>query len=498
MLLATLVDAVAQRRPDDLAIVDPTRRLTYSQLSLARERVAAGLQGAGLQPGDRLAVLSPNCVELALTYHAAFLVGLVIVPINTRLAPPEVAYVLDHSKASGLVVHESLTGRLPDGREGIPDGRAWVIGNDEAPSFDDLERCAAPVQPVGLVPETIAAILYTSGTTSKPKGVTHSHATLWNTASNQAWTQEFTSADTHLVSLSAAHIAAFAGQVLTAAYTGGAAVLLANPSPRDLLDAIVKYRPTYLQMTPAILAQLLELVTVPEQLSSVHCCIAGGDVVPPATHQSFKDITGHDVTEVCGMTESFSYAMNPPFGEHRVGSIGLPTHGTRLRIATSDGAAAAPGEVGELQVQAASTMVAYWREPERSAEVLVDGWLHTGDMGRMDADGWFYFAARRTDLIIHVDENISPFEVEAALTEHPAVLEAAVVGLPDPDVGERIAAQVVLHPGASATSQEIIDFAAQRLAGYETPERVDIVDALPVNATGKVDRRAVLAEMTGS
>ena len=264
---------------------------------------------------------------------------------------------------------------------------------------------------------------------------------------------------------------------------------------QEILDAIVKYRVTYLQMTPAILGQLLELVTDPKQMSSVKCCLAGGDVVPTATHEKFQAITGYDVTEVCGMTESFSYVMNPPFGEHRLGSIGVPTHGTRVRIGREDGSQAAADEVGELQVQAASTMVGYWNDPDRTAEVFVDGWLHTGDMGRMDSDGWFTFAARRTDLIIHVDENISPFEVEDALLKHPDVREAAVVGIPDVEVGERIGAQVVLHPGASVTAEELIAFAATRLAQYEIPERIEIVAALPQNATGKVDRRAVLAHM---
>ncbi len=494
MLLVALIDAVAKRRPDHIAVVDPKRRLTYAELVAARERVAAGLQSAGLRPGDRLAVSLPNSAELAIVYYAAFLAGVVIVPINARLAAPEVDYLLTHSSASAIVVHDSLIDRLPADRSGVSEARIWTVGGGHS-TFTALEQCSDPFVSVPLDPQTPAAILYTSGTTSKPKGVTHSHSTLWNTASNQAWSQEFSADDVHLLSLSAAHIAAFAGQLLTSAYAGGTSVLLANPSAQEILDAIVTYRVTYLQMTPAILGQLLELVTDPKQMSSVKCCLAGGDVVPTTTHEKFQAITGYDVTEVCGMTESFSYVMNPPFGEHRLGSIGVPTHGTRVRIGREDGSQAAADEVGELQVQAASTMVGYWNDPDRTAEVFVDGWLHTGDMGRMDSDGWFTFAARRTDLIIHVDENISPFEVEDALLKHPDVREAAVVGIPDVEVGERIGAQVVLHPGASVTAEELIAFAATRLAQYEIPERIEIVAALPQNATGKVDRRAVLAHM---
>ena len=482
MLLATLVEGVAARWPDRVALVDDEHVLTYAELEAARTRVAAGLLAAGLRPGDRVAVLSPNCAELVVAYHAAFAAGVVLVPINTRLIASGIAFVLEHSEAEALIVHERLLDRLPEDR---PE-RLWVIGG----SFEEL-AVDGPVAGVD-DPQAAAAILYTSGTTSTPKGVTHSHASLWHTAANQAWTQQLGADDTHLVSLSAAHIAGFAGQVLATAYAGGRLVMVADPTPQTLLAAIVEHRPTFLQMTPAILAETLDEVTDPAQLGSVKCCLAGGDAVPRGTHEHFHRITGNNVTEVCGMTESFSYVMNPPFGGQREGSIGLPSHGTRVRIGREDGSEAGPGEVGELQVQSAATMLGYWNDPERTAEVLHDGWLHSGDMGRRDEDGWFFFASRRSDMIIRGGSNISPLEVEDVLSAHPAVAEAAVVGIPDPVLGQRVAAVVRLHPGEQATADELIAFAGTRLAEYQTPERVEIADELPRNATGKVDRVAVL------
>ena len=497
MLLSTLVDAVARRRPDHLAVVDGSTRLTYAELAEARARVAAGMAAAGLRPGDRLAVLSPNCAELVVTYHAAFLAGVVLVPVNTRLAAPGIEYVLGHSGAEALVVNHRLVDRLPAGDAGIRPDRTWTIGGDAA--FDDLLRGDAPPAPARpeAQPGDVAAILYTSGTTSRPKGVTHTHASLWHTAANQAWSQEFGSDDVHLVSLSAAHIAGFGGQLLTAAYAGGTVVLLADPSPASILEAVERHRPTYLQMTPAILAETLDEVASPAQLASVRCCLAGGDEVPHTTHERFRAITGRNATEVCGMTESFSYLMNPPFGDQRAGSIGVPAHGTRVRVLTPDGSDAGAGEVGELTVQSAATMRGYRDDPDKTAAVLQDGWPHTGDMGRVDEDGWYFFAARRADMIIRGGSNISPLEVEDVLTAHPAVLEAAVVGVPDPVFGQRVAAAVRLHPGAQATPEDLLSFARRQLAEYQTPERLEVVDALPHNATGKVDRHAALRALSG-
>ncbi len=494
MLLATLVEGVAARRPDHVAVVaaEGERSLTYAELAAARLRVAAGLAATGLGPGDRVAVLTPNCVEQVIAYHAAFAAGVILVPINTRLVAAGIEYVLGHCEASALIVHHDLLDRLP---AAVPDHR-WVIGGPDA-TFDELlaSDAAAPVGATS--PDDVAAILYTSGTTSKPKGVTHTHSSLWHTAANQAWTQALTGDDIHLVSLSAAHIAGFGGQVLATAYAGGTLVMLADPTPQTLLAAIIRHRPTFLQMTPAILAETLDEAEDAAQFASVRCCIAGGDAVPRGTHEHFHEITGNRVTEVCGMTESFSYVMNPPFGGQREGSIGLPAHGTRVRIAREDGTEAEVDEVGELQVKSAATMIGYWNDPERTAEVLRDGWLCSGDMGRRDADGWFHFASRRTDMIIRGGSNISPLEIEDVLSAHPAVAEAAVVGIPDPVLGQRVAAVVRLHPDASASPEELIAFAGATLAEYQTPERIELAADLPRNATGKVDRVAVLKALVG-
>ena len=498
MLLATMIEDVARRHPDRVAVADADRSLNYQQLCAARDAVGAQLLASGLVPGDRVAVLSHNCVEQVVVYHAAFRAGLIVVPVNTRLAGAEVTYLLEHSEASALVVHAELAPTLPADRFGIGVDRVWSIASEsDGLRVFDSDGPDEPAWP-DLAPDAPAAILYTSGTTSKPKGVTHSHTSLFATAANQAWTQEFGADDVHLVTLSIAHIAGFAGQVLTAAYAGGTAILLGAPTPEEILEAIARFQPTYLQMTPALLSSLLEIVDSPASLASVRCCLVGGDKVPAATSEALAALVGFGVTEVCGMTESFSYCMNPPFGEHRPGSIGLPTHGTRVRIARADGSEAAPHEIGELQIQAAANMVGYWEEPEKTAEVLVDSWVRSGDMGRTDEDGWFYFEARRNDMIIHVDENVSPLEVEDALMRHPSVAEVAVVGLADLSVGERVVAAVVLHPGTSATPDELVGFAGTLLAAYETPDQVVILEALPHNATGKVDRRAVKAQLSAT
>ena len=496
MLLSTLVDAVARRRPDHLAVIDGPARLTYAELAAARAKVTASLAAAGLRPGDRLAVLSPNCAELVVTYHAAFLAGVVLVPVNTRLAAPGIEYVLGHSGAEALVVDHRLVDRLPADGAGIPTGRVWVIGGRDA-TFDRLRRGDATPPPgrPQAQPGDVAAILYTSGTTSRPKGVTHTHSSLWHTAANQAWSQEFGSGDVHLVSLSAAHIAGFGGQLLTAAYAGGTVVLLADPSPASILETVERHRPTYLQMTPAILAETLDAVASPAQLASVRCCLAGGDEVPHSTHERFRALTGRNVTEVCGMTESFSYLMNPPFGDQRAGSIGVPAHGTRVRILTPGGTDAGAGEVGELAVQSAATMSGYWDDPGKTAAVLRDGWLHTGDIAYMDQDGYFFIVDRKKELIKPGGYQVWPREVEEVIIEHPKVMEVGVAGVPDTYRGETVKAWVVLKAGETASEEEIQEWCRQRLAKYKVPTFVEFRNELPkTQMVGKLLRRELVRQ----
>jgi acyl-CoA synthetase (AMP-forming)/AMP-acid ligase II len=353
------------------------------------------------------------------------------------------------------------------------------------------------VPPPGFGPDRPAAILYTSGTTAKPKGVTYTHATLWADCQIQVESFDFTSDDVHLVSTAACHAAAFTGQLLPNLLAGGTAVLTHLPSPEQVVRAVESRRVTRTQMLPASLEDLVEhLERHPSaDLRSWRCCTAGGDVVPVALHERFRRVTGFDVTELYGMTEALSCITNPPFGPKRFGSIGKPVARTQLRVADGQGRDAPDGQTGELLVKSPAVTVGYWNDPGATAAALRDGWLRTGDLARRDGDGFFWFVGRKKEIIIRGGSNISPLEIEEVLDQHPAVHLSCVVGVPDPHLGERVAAYVALRDDAAPRpeEEELRRFVAERVAAYKVPERVTIVPELPLNPTGKVDRKALHA-----
>jgi acyl-CoA synthetase (AMP-forming)/AMP-acid ligase II len=233
-------------------------------------------------------------------------------------------------------------------------------------------------------------------------------------------------------------------------------------------------------------------------VSSVRSCFAGGDAVPLHVHERFHELTGLEVSEVWGMTECLTSAMNPPFGRKKPGSIGLPVREAGLRVIDAQGRDAANGEVGELLVKSPAMFVGYWNNPEATAAAIQDGWLHTGDLARLDEDGYYWFVGRKKEIIIRGGSNISPLEVEEAIDGHPAVLRSGVVGAPDAHYGQVVVAYVVLREGAPpVTEDDLRRFVAQRLAAYKVPERHVFVPDLPLNPTGKVDRHALRARQVG-
>jgi acyl-CoA synthetase (AMP-forming)/AMP-acid ligase II len=274
-------------------------------------------------------------------------------------------------------------------------------------------------------------------------------------------------------------------------------VLTHLPTPEQVVQAIQQRRVSRVQMLPASLEDLVEyLEQHPEaDLSSWRCCTAGGDVVPVDLHRRFRQCTGFDITELYGMTEVLSCITNPPFGPKTLGSIGKPAAQTRCRIVDGSGRDLPASQMGELLVQTPAMMIGYWNHPSATAEALRDGWMHTGDLACCDEDGCYWFVGRRKEIIIRGGSNISPLEVEEVLDEHPAVHLSCVVGVPDRHYGEIVAAFVALRGDVSPwpTPEELRHFVAERLAAYKVPERITIMDDLPLNSTGKVDRRQLHA-----
>ena len=496
MIFGEVLRAARQRNPDKLAFVCGDRKFSYAELDDITDRLAGGLYAAGVRTDDRVALFTPNCTELVLSYLACFKLGAMAVPLNHRYRQAEAEYAIGHSGSTTLIVHAD---KLPDvahlefDRLGV--SRRYLVGGASKPGwqpFATLVAGHAAPPPAEFDTRQLATIMYTSGTTAKPKGVVHSHQTLWHCVQIQCEGMQYTDDDVHLVTTSACHCAATYGQIFPNLYIGGTIVMLDAPTPADVVRAIVEHGATRCQMLPASLQDLVEYLEAhPTPLPSLRSFFAGGDVVPLDTHDRFRRATGLDVSEVCGMTEAITYTVNPPFGEKRLGSIGKPLGKTQVRIADEHGAELPDGSEGEILIKSPSNMVGYWNDTLHSVATYRDGWLASGDLGRRDAQGYLWFVGRKKEIIIRGGSNISPLEVEEVIDQHPAVHTSGVVGMPDARWGQIVVAYVSLRAEAKPrpTADELRDFVAQRIAAYKVPVHFFLIDKLPLNASNKIDRK---------
>ncbi|MBX3414726.1 MAG: AMP-binding protein [Pirellulales bacterium] len=530
MIFAEVLHATRLREPDKLALVFGSRRYTYAELDDVTDLLAAALAAAGVARDDRVALFLPNRPELVFCYLACFKLGAIAVPLNHRYRTGEAEYALEHSGSTTLIVHEDkLDDALGLPFERLPLVRRYLVRDAAAKIVDTAARQAshcrgnelptlavveaefapfesllsgktAPLPEVLFDERQLATIMYTSGTTANPKGVVHSQETLWHCVQIQATSMEYTSEDVILVSTSAAHCAASYGLIFPNIFVGGTSVMLHAPTPEQVVQAIVEHGVTRCQMLPASLQDLVEyLEHRPTPLPSLRSFFAGGDIVPLDTHRRFRAATGLDVAELCGMTEAITYAVNPPFGEKRIGSVGKPVERTQVRIADEHGRALPVGAEGEIQIRGPANMLGYWNDTLHTTATLHDGWLASGDLGRFDADGYLWFMGRKKEIIIRGGSNISPLEVEQVIDQHPAVHLCGVVGAPDARLGQIVIAYVSLLEDAEQkpTPEELKAFAAERIAEYKVPERFFLLDALPLNSTNKVDRKKLHERVAG-
>jgi long-chain acyl-CoA synthetase len=505
MLLGQVLSETRKKSPDKIALWFGPGHWTYADLDDATSRIAAALLQAGVRAGDRVALFLPNCPQLLLSYFACFKIGAINVPLNYRYRQEEARYALEHSGASTLIVHQVLRKEV----EGLPlpslgvTRRYLAAGDDGSSDFVPFDRLlnqtAATLPAPTFDTNQPAAILYTSGTTARPKGVTYTHQTLWHNCVIQTAGFQFTAADVHLVSTAACHAAAFTGQLLPGIYSGGTCVLTHLPTPEQVVEAIEQRRASRVQMLPATLEDLVEYLEhhPSADLSSWRCCTAGGDIVPVDLHERFRKATGFEITELYGMTEVLSCITNPPFGPKKRGAIGRPVPQTRVRLVDENDRDVPAGQTGELLVQSPSMLVGYWNDADATAEALGGGWFHTGDVACQDADGDYWFVGRKKEIIIHGGSNIAPQEVEEVLDQHPAVRISCVVGVPNRHFGELVAAYVAIRYDVKVlpSAREIRQFVAQHIAAYKVPERVMILKDLPLTATGKVDRKKLHARV---
>lgn len=497
--LADLLRVGLDADPEALALVSAHRSLTWGELEAEAERLAGGYRAMGLEPGDRIASLMPNRIALIVHYLACFKADLVATPLNYRYTHGEIDHALEVSGAKALMAHverhedvgeSALCGVLPLGLIAYadPEGPGTVADVEWPHSFEELagsEPLASQPQPD---PEEPVAIFFTSGSTGPAKGVTHTRSSLrWMIASAAA-AFELSADDVFLPGSSMSHIGSFLWALSTLS-VGGRVVVARTFDSHEMLPLLREERPTVLAMIPAaLLALIRDHDLQPHDFDSLRVCRCGSDKVSTELLHEFAAVAGFPIIEGYGMTEVGLATLNPPSGVVKQGSIGRPINGFSIALRDEEGGPIEAETVGRIFIRTPASMAGYWQAPEATAEVLREGWIDSGDLARADEDGYLWFFGRKKQVIVHDGSNISPYEVEGALVDHPAVDLAGAVGVHDTVHGENVRAYVTLREGAERpTAADLIVHCREQI-GYKAPEEILFLDEMPLNPTGKIDR----------
>jgi long-chain acyl-CoA synthetase len=456
---AALLDAAARRRPDAPALVWDGGALTWRELELRAGGLARRLARRGVRAGDTAALLLPNGWRFAAALWGALKLGATVAPLNPLLAAGERDRILAHL------------------------GPALIVDEVRDEVWDEEAVCESAD---GKAP---ALILYTSGSTGRPKGAVLSHAAL--RFANESWAgpvMRLTTQDVVLAALPLAHSFGLNGALLAPLLAGATVAIQERFSPEETLRAIARHRVTVLPAVATMFQRMLEIASVSDAAcSSLRLAVSGAAPCPWDLSQAWRRHTGVRIVRGYGMTELFrpiSYLADD--AADLPDAIGRPVPGVEARVVGPQGQALAPGEAGELWIRTPAVMDGYLRAEEETRAVIQDGWFKTGDLATLSPEGFVSVVGRKKDLILRGGYSVVPAEVEAALLDHPAVAEAAVVGTPHPELGEEVAAFVTLRPGARAEAEELVAFCRERLAAFKYPRRVTLVGELPKSATGKV------------
>jgi long-chain acyl-CoA synthetase len=480
-----------ESKPDADSLVSRRRRWTWRALDSVSTRLAGNYLDLGLAPGDRIASFMPNRTELMVHYFACMKCGLVAVPLNYRYMAPEIDHALEVSGAKILLAHGERRQDLAASKfaRGLPLGQISYDddGGHGNPSFRSLTEGEATRDFAPPKPEDPAIVFFTSGSTGKPKGVCHSFETLGWIIASAVRSFEMDPDDVMMPGGSASHVGGHHLSMMT--FAAGGQVLMARTFDGDeILPLLRDERPTKMWMLPSALYALVrDHGACRADFASVRACYSGGDKVSEALEADFNNVAGIRIDEDYGMTEIGIPTVTPPASQ-KIGSVGPIAPGYQASIRDNEGREVATGTDGRLWIKFPGNMVGYWNNPKATAETVVDGWLDTGDVMSADEDRYLWFHGRQKQIIIHDGSNICPQEVEAALLEHEAVSDAGVVGVQSPQHGENVRAYVTLEAGKTPpTMQDLVQFARARV-GYKAPDEVIVLDKMPLNATGKVDR----------
>ena len=495
--LATILRESAKANPDKPLCHINDLSFTYAQVDEISGRVASALLATGLERGDKVAVQLPNLPQFLFTYFGILKAGLVMVPLNPLLRAPEVAYHLEDSDAKVLVTFEMFAEEAHRGAQSVDGVVTYVVnlpGNDARPEgtkhYDELYFADDTREIVPLDPGETAVLLYTSGTTGKPKGAELTHFQLFMNCTVAGELFAFRDDDIGVAVLPLFHVFGLSSVLNVTVRYGGTMVLVPRFEVGPVVDAIEKHGCTIFSGVPTMYFALLGTDLSGRDLSTLRTGVSGGAPIPGETIRAFEEEFPHCVIlEGYGLSESASTTtFNVSAEQRKVLSIGKPIWGVEVEVVDDQDQRLPAGEsnVGELVIRGHNIMKGYYKKPEATAEAFKNGWFHTGDLGYRDEDGFFFIVDRKKDLIIRGGYNVYPREIEEVLFEHPAVAEAAVIGKPDDKLGEEVVAVVALKQGADATPEEVRDFCKERLAAYKYPREVRIVADLPKGPTGKI------------
>jgi long-chain acyl-CoA synthetase len=478
-----------------VAIRFEERAITYRALEAEASRVAHGLAGLGVAPGDRVALFLPNVPAFAVAYLAAQKLGAVAVSINAMLKAEEIRYLLADCGAAVAFTTAELLPELAPVRGALPSLREIVVcegGVEGERTLEELGDASAGRCPAReMERDDPAAILYTSGTTGKQKGAVLSHG---NVVSNYHATRHCVGSrpgDRHALFLPLFHCF---GQdfILNAALASAGTVLLHRRFDAEATPALLREQGmTHRYAVPTLYIYLLNAGLGPADLPGLRYCFSAAATLPVEVARRWRERFGLPVYEGYGLTETSPFAAYNHELAHRPGSIGTPIENVEMKVVGPDDAEVADGAWGEICIRGPNVMPGYFNRPEETAEALRGGWFHTGDVGYRDPDGFFYLVDRVKDMINAAGFKVWPREVEEVLYEHPCVKECAVVGLPDAVKGETVAAFIVPREGAATTEAEVAAFCRARMAAYKVPRRIEFVDAVPKSATGKILKRVL-------
>jgi long-chain acyl-CoA synthetase len=483
----------------DVAVYDGGH-LTYAQLDAQSDALAEGLVTLGVRPGDAVGLQLPNIPQFLVAYFGILKAGGVVVPMNVLLKSREVAYHLARSGAAALITWAGVAEEAAKGAADAGVARVYAVGPVPPGSgvmpFDELLSPVPPWRPIAVrEPADTAAIVFTAGTTGRPKGAELTHFQLYMNADIPGRLFDVQPDDIVLTALPLFHIFGMSSILNVCVRFDATMSLVPRFDAGAVLGAIQRDRVTIFEGVPTMFVALLDHPDVDSfDTSSLRIAISGGAPIPANVLDSFEARFGLIVLEGYGLSETAATTtFNQSATERRAYSVGKPIWGTESRIVDANGDPLPAGRdhVGELVTRGFHTMKGYLGDPDATAEVFAGGWFHTGDLGYVDEDGFFFIVDRKKELILRGGYNVYPREVEEVLYSHPAVAEAAVMGVPDERLGEEVTAFVALRPGAAATVEEIVAYCRDRLAAYKYPRAITLRDALPKNAAGKIDKLAL-------